>query len=86
MQASQLSQKSRALRCWQLNSVNIVGAGLLANAVGQLQISRLAQRFREQARSHIWISFHQVNVVLLCFCPAFASTTQAGCQAAVLCC
>ncbi|MEA3170157.1 MAG: hypothetical protein QOI97_3105, partial [Pseudomonas sp.] len=46
MQASQLSQKSRALRCWQLNSVNIVGAGLLAKALGQLQISRLTQRFR----------------------------------------
>ena len=30
-----LPQKSRALRCWQLNSVKIVGAGLLAKAVGQ---------------------------------------------------
>ncbi|MEA3167505.1 MAG: hypothetical protein QOI97_453, partial [Pseudomonas sp.] len=41
---------------------------MLANAVVQLQISRLAHRFREQARSHVWNSFHPVNVVLLCFC------------------
>ncbi|WP_218188707.1 hypothetical protein, partial [Pseudomonas sp. AP19] len=52
----------------------IVGAGLLAKAVGQLQISRLTHRFREQARSHIWNSFHPVKVLLLCFCPAFASS------------
>jgi hypothetical protein len=37
------------------------------------------------ARSHIWNSFHPVKVLLLCFCPAFASSTQVGCQAAVLC-
>nr|MCV2231204.1 hypothetical protein [Pseudomonas sp. AU10] len=32
----------------------------------------------EQARSHSWISVHQTESVLLCFCPAFASTTQVG--------
>jgi hypothetical protein len=32
-----------------------VGAGLLAKAVYQLQISGLTHRIREQARSHIWI-------------------------------
>ncbi|PTC25198.1 hypothetical protein C9382_24965 [Pseudomonas aylmerensis] len=31
-----------------------VGAGLLANAVGQLNHQRLTRRFREQARSHIF--------------------------------
>ena len=33
-----------------------MGAGLLANAVGQIRIYRLTRRIREQARSHIWIS------------------------------
>ncbi|WP_222944695.1 hypothetical protein, partial [Pseudomonas fluorescens] len=54
-----------ALRCWQLNSINIVGAGLLAKAVGQLQISRLAHRIREQARSHILDWVHQAEGGLL---------------------
>ncbi|ANF84409.1 hypothetical protein A7J50_0968 [Pseudomonas antarctica] len=62
----------------------IVGAGLLAKAVYQLQISWLTHRIREQARSHIWISIHQTESVPLCFCTAFASTTQFGYQAAVL--
>jgi hypothetical protein len=63
--ASPLPQKSRALRCRQLNSVNIVGAGLLATALGQLQISRLTQRFREQARSHIFNWVHRAKGGLL---------------------
>nr|MCV2230729.1 hypothetical protein [Pseudomonas sp. AU10] len=30
------------------------------------------------ARSHIGISLHQLDRVVLCFCLAFASTTQVG--------
>jgi hypothetical protein len=37
----------------QLRHLSIVGAGLLANAVYQLQMYRLTLRIREQARSHI---------------------------------
>ncbi len=37
------------------NSVKTVGAGLLANAVGQSLHAWLTHRIREQARSHIWI-------------------------------
>ena len=28
----------------------------------------MVHRIREQARSHIWNSFHPVKVLLLCFC------------------
>ncbi|WP_455918309.1 hypothetical protein, partial [Pseudomonas cerasi] len=45
----------------------IVGAGLLAKAVGQSAYVSLAHRIREQARSHIWISVDQMDHVLLCF-------------------
>ena len=43
-----------------------VGAGLLANTVYQAQMFCLTHRFREQARSHIWISIsfgivHRLN-------------------------
>ena len=38
-----------------------VGAGLLANAVVQSHMHRLTLRFREQARSHIWIAARQPN-------------------------
>ena len=34
-------------------------AGLLAIAVGQLMYFYLTHRYREQARSHIWISASQ---------------------------
>ncbi|GAB5337530.1 hypothetical protein PFUM301597_20150 [Pseudomonas fluorescens] len=34
---------------------------MLANAVGQLQMSRLTHRIREQARSHIWNWVHQAE-------------------------
>ena len=43
-----------------------MGAGLLANTVYQAQMFCLTHRFREQARSHIWISIsfgivHRLN-------------------------
>jgi len=38
-----------------------VGAGLLANAVCQSCMYQLIHRFREQARSHIWTVFFQVD-------------------------
>jgi len=48
----------------------IVGAGLLANAVGQSAYVSLTHRIRGQARSHIWISVDQMDQmdhVSLCF-------------------
>ncbi|OIN45465.1 hypothetical protein BFL40_28500 [Pseudomonas costantinii] len=38
----------------QAECIPLVGAGLLANAVGQLAHLKLTSRFREQARSHIF--------------------------------
>ena len=40
----------------------IVGAGLLAKAVGQSAYVPLNHRIRGQARSHIWSSVHQIEV------------------------
>ncbi|WP_218175326.1 hypothetical protein, partial [Pseudomonas sp. D2002] len=56
----------------------IVGAGLLANAVGQPAHVSLTHRLREQARSHTL----DLSTSGRC---AFASTTQVGYQVAVLC-
>ena len=38
---------------------------MLAKAVDQPEHSALKDRFREQARSHIWISIHQIDNGLL---------------------